>query len=287
MNDLVQSVKLSLLHSGYEKLGDNWNYKNVISPFVRLFLITQGEAYANFRNQTFVLKPGFMYLIPSFVYNDYACYDYHEQYYVGFFEEIQQGMSIFNLKHFLYEVEAKSYDYTLFKRLMKIHPDKKVKDTSPRAHINSKLLKFGNLDSISLNYDVETQGILAILLSRFIKNTDVFDEGKSLKGDLNKVLVYIAKHLQEPLTIKFLAHYCNLSPDHFTRNFHSKFGITPNKYVQVKRIERAQFLLLTTKDSLEKIAFDVGMSNMSYFSRKFKEIVGISPAAFRKSQFNS
>ena len=247
MNTLEQSVKLSLLHAGHEKLDSNWDYKNVISPFVRLFLITHGEAYANFRNQTFILKPGFMYLIPSFVYNSYACNDYHEQYYVGFFEEIQQGMSIFNLKHFSYEVEAKPYHYSLFKRLVEIHPNKKVKDNTPKAHINSKLLKLRHSDDVSLNYDIETQGILTILLSRFIKNTSVFNEGKTLKGDLNKVLVYITKHLQEPLTVKSLADYCSLSTDHFTRSFYSKFGVTPNKYIQVKRIERAQLLLMTTK----------------------------------------
>ncbi|GAB1857547.1 hypothetical protein MHTCC0001_23830 [Flavobacteriaceae bacterium MHTCC 0001] len=286
MDKLIPFVKLSLLHAGYAKLNNDWNYSDVISPFVRLFLVTEGSASANFINQTLDLKAGYMYLIPSYVYNNYSCANYHEQYYVGFFEEVTLGMSIFNIKQFNYEVKALEYDYELFKRLLHIHPDKKVTDSTPKPHVDSKLLKFRAIDNASLSDDIETQGILTILLARFIKNTNVFDNNKSSKGDLNKVLVYIAKHLQEPLTINFLANYCNLSPDHFTRSFRAKFGIIPSKYIQVKRIERAQFLLVTTEYSLEKIAANVGLPNMSYFSRKFKEIVGVSPGVFRKRQLN-
>ncbi len=286
MGDIFKSVKLSLLHAGYDKLDDSWNYKNVISPFVRLFLITEGTATLSFINQTFNLSPGNIYLIPSYVYNNYSCQSYHEQYYVGFFEEIQLGTSIFNVKQFKYQVQASKFDYRLFERLLQIHPNKKVLDNSPKAHINNRPFEINEHGKVGLNHDIETQGILSILLSRFIQNTNVFDKTKVFKGDLNKVLIYITKHLEDPLSVKFLAEYCNLSPDHFTRSFRAIFGITPNKYIQVKRIERAQFLLLTTKDSLEKIASDIGMANMSYFSRKFKEMIGIGPGAYRKNQFN-
>ncbi|MGC6430047.1 MAG: AraC family transcriptional regulator [Jejuia sp.] len=285
MNELIQSIRLSLLHAGYDKLDNNWNYKNVISPFVRLFLITKGNAVLNFTNQTFNLSPGNLYLIPSYLYNSYRCDTYHEQYYVGFFEEIQLGTSIFNVKQFNCQVAASQNDYDLFKRLLEIHPNKKVTDSNPKTYINNRPFEFNIGEGLALNYDIETQGILSILLSRFLNNTNVINETNAFEGDLNKVLIYISKHLQEPLSIKFLAAYCNVSPDHFTRSFNSKFGITPNKYIQIKRIERAQVLLLTTKDSLEKIALDVGMPNMSYFSRKFKEMIGVGPGAFRKNQF--
>ncbi len=286
LNNVIQSVKYRLLHVGYDRLNRDWDYKNVISPFVRLFLIHKGTARASFTNQAFNLKEGYMYLIPSFTYNSYGCDNYHEQYYVGFFEEIQQGMSVFNLKHFNYEVKATAMDYKLFKRLLEVHPDKRVNDTSPKAHINSRLLRNAGAKEVALNYDIETQGILGILLSRFVSNADVFENSKPMEGDFNKVLVFISKHLKETLTVKDLANYCNLSPDHFTRNFKANFGVTPNKYIQVRRIERAQFLLLSTKDSLEQISASVGMPNMSYFSRKFKEIVGVTPGTFRKKQRN-
>ncbi|NMH86019.1 helix-turn-helix domain-containing protein [Flavivirga algicola] len=286
MNELLPFLKLSMLHAGYAKLDDNWCYKNVISPFVRLFLVTKGGAKAYYTNQSFDLKKGYMYLIPSFTYNSYSCDMYHEQYYTGFFEEIKLGMSVFNIKRFEYEVEASAADYDLFKRLIEINPNKSVLESNPQAHINNTLSNYNNPESIALSHDIETQGILSILLSRFIKSSDVFSNKGSFKGDLNKVLVYIAKHLDEEITVSHLAEYCNLSSDHFSRSFYAKFNIKPSKYIQLKRVERAQFLLLSTSDSLKQIAEKVGLNNLSYFSRKFTEITGVSPAKFRKQQLN-
>ena len=286
MNNLLPFLKLSMLHTGVAKLNETWRFSNVISPFVRLFLVTKGEAEASYGGKTFKLKPGYMYLIPSFTYNDYQCKDFHEQYYTGFFEEIKLGMSIFNTKKCKYEVKANVTDYDFFERLLVLNPNKAVLDNNPITHINSKLPNYKSSKDAYLNYDIETQGILAILLSRFVENAAVLDDKGTFKGDLNRVLIYIAKHLNEELTVATLADYCKLSPDHFTKSFYSKFNVNPSKYIQLKRVERAQFLLLTTKDSLEQVAEKVGVKSLSYFSKNFKEIVGLSPAKFRKEQLN-
>ena len=53
-----------------------------------------------------------------------------------------------------------------------------------------------------------------------------------------------------------------------------------------KRIEKAQLLLLTTHDSQEKIAWDVGFSDLSYFCRQFKKYTQMSPGRYRRHQFS-
>lgn len=284
MNELFSFLKLSMLHVGYAKLDHRWGFKNVISPFVRLFLVTKGSAYAEYAGESFELRPGFMYLIPSFMYNDYRCNDYHEQYYTGFFEEIKLGMSVFNQKKTKYVVKANDTDYDLFKRLVSINPGKSIKDSNPIIHINRDLQGYKDSKKRSIQHIIETEAILTILFSRFIEDTAIITDKSSFKGDLNRVLIYIAKHLEEELTIAELARYCNLSADHFSKSFFLKFNMKPNKYIQLKRIERAQFLLLTTNDSLLQIAENVGLKSLSYFSKKFKEKVGVSPAKFRKEQ---
>lgn len=286
MNALLPFLKLTLLHTGYAKLNDDWEFKNVISPFVRLFLINKGEAWASYGGKSFVLKPGFMYLIPSFMYNDYKCENYHEQYYVGFFEEIKLGMSIFNQKKIKYEVKANQTDYDLFKRLLEINAGKSVLDSNPKTHINKTLQGYKDSGKLELNKAIETEGILSILFSRFIENENVVNDKSSFKGDLNKVLIYIAKNLNKDLKVAMLARFCGLSVDHFSKSFKSKFNIKPIEYIQLKRIQRAQFLLLTTEDALVEISEKVGLKSLSYFSKKFKEKVGLSPAKFRKQQLN-
>ncbi|MDO6761279.1 AraC family transcriptional regulator [Tamlana sp. 2_MG-2023] len=287
MNDLIANTKLSILHAGSAKLDNLWNYTNVISPFVRLFAVTKGEGNATYKNQTFILKESYMYLIPSHVYNSYKCESFLEQQYVGFFEEVKQGLSVFNLKKFKYEVPTTPQDLALFRRLIAINPNISITDSTPSAHVNSALPSYDKNKSSPINQAIETQGILAILLSRFMENATIFNNLENVKGDFNKVIEYIAQNLHKDISVNQLAQHYHISPDHFSRNFKATYEITPNKYIQLKRIERAQFLLLTTKDALLQIAENVGMPNLSYFSRKFKTYTGYSPGAFRNQQLQT
>lgn len=289
MNDLLKTLKLSLLHVGYAELDSNWNFKDVISSFTRLFYVTKGNATMNHTNQVFNLKAGYMYLVPSNVYNSYTCALYHEQYYVGFFEEIQPGLSINNIKRFKYEVEATPIDLQYFKKLIDLNPNLEVTDSTPKVNMKKGFTEKGkkNEQINSSNQFLETQGILSILLSRFVEDGNVMSLGNNDERDLNKILIHISKNLHKKLSVNGLAEYCDLSPDHFSRSFIKKYGIKPIKYIQFKRIERSQFLLISTRDSLINIAEQVGFENLSYFSRTFKKLTGKTPASFRKEHLNA
>ena len=106
------------------------------------------------------------------------------------------------------------------------------------------------------------------------------------------VLNYIHENLHENLTVNQLADYCHLNTDYFSRVFNENFGMRPNKYIQSKRIERAQLLLLSTNNSLKQIAEKVGLDNpcfgamafytiynqiYSFAKTKSKSIVTLSP----------
>ncbi len=286
MANFLQNINCNLLHTGYAELDDKWNYSNVISTFVRLFFITKGAGEMVHSGKTYVFKPGCMYLIPSYTYNNYRSIEYHEQFYTGFFEEVTYGVSIFNLLAFTYEVKASKLDKRLFKRLLEIHPNKMVKNSDPKVFINGGLIKKTENSQSDLKNMLETKSILEILLSRFVVEGDI-SVSKKDKGDLNKVLVYIAENLSGNLSVEDLSNFCNLNTDYFSRSFKAKYGIRPIRFIQLKRIERSQFLLLTTKKSLKQIAEEVGMYDVAYFSKTFKKLTGVTPAGFRKQQLNN
>lgn len=54
-------------------------------------------------------------------------------------------------------------------------------------------------------------------------------------------------------------------------------GLTPLDYVNKIRIDRAKHLLVTTNDRLYEIGQHVGFNNEYYFSRRFRQEVGVSP----------
>lgn len=286
MSKILQSLKLNLLNTGYAKLGPSWDYDDVVSPFIRLYYITAGSAMIYHSDQAFVLKPGYIYLIPSYCFGRYKCEVSHEQYYISCLEEIKDGYSIFNFSNFIYETEAGPMDLYFFKRLMEINPNRALRDYNPKVYDNWPSLMNYEKKNEALNFSkyMETHAILELLLSRFIRNPNTQGSNPRMRKELGMILNHIHENLHRDLTVKQLAQFCHLNCDYFSRSFQQNFGMRPNKYIQSKRIERARLLLLSTDNSLKLIAEQVGMGNLSYFSRTFKAHMGISPGGFRELQ---
>ena len=92
---------------------------------------------------------------------------------------------------------------------------------------------------------------------------------------------YIDTHLDTALKPDRLAALVGLSPSYFTRSFYKSFGLTPHRYVVHCRVLRAQELMLATQSPLAEIALTVGFADQSHFCRRFTEVVGVTPGAFR------
>ena len=87
----------------------------------------------------------------------------------------------------------------------------------------------------------------------------------------------------ETLDVPALARIACVSEAHFIRTFRATFGETPHRYLQRRRVERSMWLLRETDRSVTEICLDVGFTSLGTFSRTFREIVGISPVAYRGS----
>src|SRR5262249_19733036 len=88
----------------------------------------------------------------------------------------------------------------------------------------------------------------------------------------------------EPLDVPALARIACASEAHFIRTFRATFGETPHRYLQRRRVERAMWLLRESTRSVTEICGDVGFASLGTFSRTFRDIVGVSPVAYRQSR---
>ena len=86
----------------------------------------------------------------------------------------------------------------------------------------------------------------------------------------------------EPLDLDDLAAAAGFSRFHFAREFRSAFGETPGGYLTRRRVERAKTLLAAANLTVTEVCVLVGFTSLSSFSRRFAELVGCSPSAFRR-----
>jgi transcriptional regulator GlxA family with amidase domain len=84
-----------------------------------------------------------------------------------------------------------------------------------------------------------------------------------------------------PLDVAALASDALMSPGHFTRSFRAAFGETPYSYLMTRRIERAKALLRRGDLSVTEVCLAVGATSLGSFSKRFSELVGESPSAYR------
>jgi len=92
---------------------------------------------------------------------------------------------------------------------------------------------------------------------------------------------YIFSNYDRQITIKELADIEHYSENYYREWFKKKTGYAPSAYIQRLRIEKAKELLITTKYSISDIAYMVGFSHHSSFTRAFNELEGLYPKNYR------
>ena len=91
-------------------------------------------------------------------------------------------------------------------------------------------------------------------------------------------------HLGRCLSLEELASCAGYSPSHFSWLFRRTFGMTPHRYVQRMRIDRAMTLLARRSCSILDVALGCGFQTQQHFSRVFRAHTGMSPGEFRRSR---
>ncbi len=105
--------------------------------------------------------------------------------------------------------------------------------------------------------------------------------GTARYAEIDEIITYIGKHLDEPLPLNRLAAHVAYSPYHFARIFKERMGLPPLYYVSSLRLQRAKELLLNTNYSIRDIGLEIGQQSLGTFTTRFTERVGVTPAEFR------
>ena len=101
---------------------------------------------------------------------------------------------------------------------------------------------------------------------------------------VREILDYIHTNYTTKLTLQKLANRVHLHPNYLCALFKKDTGQSVFDHINLYRLDKARLLLQNTQLSIVQIAEQTGFGNVDYFTRKFKETVGITPSAFRKNK---
>jgi AraC-like DNA-binding protein len=278
-----ESLHLMLLNAGRAVHEGDWNFRNIKSPFFRMYLVDEGEACMTVEGVEQRLTPGHLYLIPPFSLHSDSCDRHFSLYYLHVSENPSDTMRLFEQFRFPLEVTATELDEVLMKRLLAINPGKGLALYDPVSYDNDRgfLQSLASTAQTSFPVRTETNGILLQLLSRFLEHSEKLLVSEDSR--IVKALRHIRENIGRKIHISDLSERCFLSDDHFTRLFKQEMNDTPIDYINRKKIEHAQLMLVINDAPVKDIACSMAFENIPYFNRLFKQLVGKTPTQYRDS----
>lgn len=121
-----------------------------------------------------------------------------------------------------------------------------------------------------------------MMLDDFVHKVRESKANPMISKTIQECCDYIRTNVLRPLTVEEIAKEMGYTTYYFTKKFYKEMGIKVTDYIKQARIEYAKIALLTTKKSIQEISDSLQFGTRNYFSKVFHEIVGMTPAAYRK-----
>lgn len=158
-------------------------------------------------------------------------------------------------------------------------------------------IKFSGVFQPFLEKIVEERGTkrllrLLELLEFLSKTTDyqlLASEHFNIKPDdaenerMKKILEFTLDNFQNEILIETIAEIAHLTVPSFCRYFKSRTRKTYIEYLNEIRVSHARKLLINNELGISQVGLESGFQNLSHFHRIFKNQVGVTPLAYRRS----
>ena len=244
-------------------------------PEVEILYVVNGQMMVNVSEEQYILNSGDIFFINPEELHGMSAVEKEVEYYVMvFFPSLFQ----FQGKHFLEQ------DFTMplingtmrFPRMI-CQGQEHYDLIQPIVHrifyedSDSKAMIFADLASL-----------FGRLLKDSLMEKTAAPEDEQHMESIKKCIRYMQEHQRQKVTLAELADLVHMSPNYFCSYFKKYTGISPFTQLNFIRVKSAESMLLKSNQPILQIAEACGFENVSFFIRKFKEIIGCTPSAYRK-----
>lgn len=262
IDEEFNGLQIKILEHGLLYGDTKWNYKDVVSPFNRLYFMIKGECCIENQEYHHNLIPENVYLIPAGTKYNYI------------------GKRKFIKLYFHFELQRLP-GIDVFQSLGRAM-------SMPCAIAQTERL-ISYLESGTLGDQLFFKGALNEILGQFylkMKEEGVAQMDLSGYYRQKESLYYIEKNLSAQLKIEDMAKEMHVSYYSLSRNFKRDTGIGIKEYLEEMLLKKAKHLLLTTDLQLQEIAGELQFCDPFYFSRFFRKYENVSPREYRKKRLN-
>lgn len=232
----------------------------------QLYYILEGEATFVIGEKQLPVGPGSCFLVPAMMPHEML--------------PVREGrLCSYELKLFvrdpslllhLQEAAAHFLDQGVIRRLLRYV----VENWNCREEQNVTDIEYV-LSTVLLNFFVEK------LQYAHNDSAHIFTEDYS--AVTKSVLVYIEKHFPYPFSLQALGEQLSYNKNYLCSVFRRDTGVSIVKYLNFIRIRQAVIFFAFYGQDVHTTCESVGFTNLSHFSRTFKDLVGVPPRDFRRA----
>lgn len=181
----------------------------------------------------------------------------------------------------LFELKRKTFVREVFNEFLKIAQDlinefePNVNNSVNRSMVNSE--KFDRLITFE-----EVKDYISNLFMQIKSCLNKDNEKTQYSYSVKKCMEYIENNYNRNITLQDLAHFAGMSRCYLSYLFKEEVGVNFSSYLTNFRIEKSKQLLKESNCRIFEIADKVGFCNPYYFSRIFKETLGLSCKEFQE-----
>lgn len=241
-------------------LRQDWQGTNIcLTRDSKFYYVEKGEIVVQIYDQTITAGPGDLMLIPAQT--------------VHSFWLTEDGYAEKSWCHF----ELRNSAGEFFEQFV-LEPVVKVQDRALIRNLFDQL--FSSHDMPAPQKDLVATTAICSLVQYYFEHSKVSKH--STANRIKKVTDYIDRHYMEKVSLEQLAQIACYSSKHLSKCFRDTTGLSPIRYLNTVRIERAKYLLQYSDESIGRIMEKCGFTDAAYFSRIFKKTLGYSPQVFRE-----
>ena len=157
---------------------------------------------------------------------------------------------------------------------------------SEKSRISERLKLFEEIyNLIQNNLSMDNLRYASSLLHNFLGSLKFISQYRIQEKDdtplLEVILHYMMENIHTKLTTKELANKVNMPESTLYRFFKNQTGYSLIKYFNLLKIQKACELMQNSSIKLNQVCHKVGIADPYYFSRLFRQIMGITPKQYK------